>query len=84
MFDKLKQLNELRKMQGELKQERLTVERRGVSVTINGALDIEEVKLNAELTIQDQESAIKEVLNEVKQQMQKKLAQKMMGMGIGF
>src|SRR3989344_1417370 len=53
MFDNMKQLNELRKMQDEFKKERLTFEDRGVSVTMNGNFEVEEIKLNPQLSIKD-------------------------------
>ena len=49
MFDNIKKLNELRKMQDEFKREKLTFEDRGVSVTMNGNFEVEEIKLNPEL-----------------------------------
>ena len=84
MFDKLKQLHQLKKMQDEFKKERLTVEKRGVLVTLNGNFEVEEVKLNPELTIDDQQGAVKDALNEARENIQKTLAQKMMASGIGF
>lgn len=84
MFDKLKQLNELRKLQGEFKKEKLTVDRGGVSVTLNGNFEVEDIKLNAELSIEDQQNTLKDALNEARESIQKKLAQKMMASGIGF
>ena len=82
MFDKLKQLNELRKLQSDFKKERITVEKRGVTVTLNGNFEVEDIKLNPELAVQDQQIALKEALNEARESIQKSLAQKMMGMGL--
>ena len=84
MFDKLKQLGELKKLQSEFKKERLTVEKKGVSVIMNGNFEVEEIKLNPELSIEDQQNALKEALNEARESIQKTLAQKMMSSGIGF
>lgn len=84
MFDKIKQLHQLRNIQNEFKKERLVFEDRGVSVTINGAFEIEEIKLNPELEIQDQQEALKHCLNKAREEIQKTLAQKMMAAGIGF
>jgi len=84
MFDKLKQINELRKLQGEFAKEKLTVEKRGVFITMNGSMDVEAVKLNSALSIEDQQEALKEALSQAKHEMQKKMAQKMMASGMGF
>lgn len=84
MFDKLKQINELRKLQGEFKKEKMTLEKKGVVIVMNGNFEIEDVKLNAELSLDDQQRAVKEVINEARESIQKKLAQKMMASGIGF
>ena len=46
MFDKLKKLNELKKIQSELGQEKMEVEKNGIKVTINGKMEIE---LNANI-----------------------------------
>jgi len=84
MFDNLKKLAELKKMQDSFKKERATTEKRGVSITINGNLEIEEIKLNPELSIDEQQKVLKEVINEAKEDMQKKLAKSLMGSGFGF
>ena len=84
MFEKMKQLNELRKMQDEFKKERLTFEDRGVSVTMNGNFEVEEIKLNPELSIEEQQITLKHCLNKVREDIQKTLAKKMMASGMGF
>ena len=84
MFDKLKQLAQLKKMQDEFKREKMTVEKQGVSVTMNGSFEVLELKLNPELSIEDQQRALKDALNEARESIQKNLAQKMMGMNLPF
>jgi DNA-binding protein YbaB len=84
MFDNLKKLAELKKMQDSFKKERATTEKRGVSVTINGNLEIEEIKLNPELSTEEQQKVLKEAINEAKENMQKNLAKSLMGSGFGF
>ncbi len=84
MFDQFKKLQELKKMQDEFKKEKLTVEKRGVSVTMNGNFDVEEIKLNSELGTDEQQNLLKQCLHEAKESIQKKLAGKLMGSGIGF
>jgi len=84
MFDNLKKMHELKKMQDSFKKEKLTVEKRGVFVTMNGNFEVEEIKLNAELSIDNQQNALKEALNEARENIQKKLAQSLMSSGINF
>jgi DNA-binding protein YbaB len=84
MFDQLKKMAELKKLQDEIKKETMTVEKRGVSVTMNGAFEVTELKLNPELSIDDQQQTLKQALNEVRENLQKVLAKKMMGAGLGF
>lgn len=84
MFDNLKKLHELKKMQDEFKKEKLTVEKNGVSVTMNGNFEVEEIKLNQGLSIEDQQNTLKQALNEARESIQKTLGQKMMSSGINF
>lgn len=84
MLDKIKQLSQLKKLQDEFKKERLTIEKRGVKVTMNGNFEVEDIVLNSELSVQDQQDALKQVLNEARENIQKTLAQKMMSSGISF
>ena len=84
MFDNIKKLHELKKMQDSFKKETVTVEKRGVVVTVNGNFGVDAIKLNPELSIEDQQNALKDALNEARETIQKTLAQKMMASGIGF
>jgi DNA-binding protein YbaB len=84
LFDNIKKLHELKKMQDSFKQERLTFSDKGVSVTINGAFEVEEIILSPELGIQEQQEVLKYCLNKVREDIQKTLAKKMMAAGIGF
>lgn len=84
MFDNVKKLYELKKMQDSFKKERMTHEEGGVSVTMNGAFEVEEIKLNPELGVEQQQEVLKRCLNKVREDIQKTLAQKMMSSGISF
>jgi len=84
MFDNIKKLHELKKMQDSFKKETVTVEKRGVVVTVNGNFGVDAIKFNPELSIEDQQNALKDALNEARETIQKTLAQKMMASGIGF
>ena len=46
VFDQLKKIAELKKLQDSFKQEKMTVEKRGVTVTMNGNFEVEDIKLN--------------------------------------
>jgi DNA-binding protein YbaB len=83
MFDKLKKLQELKKMQDSFKKEQLTIEKKGVSVTINGNFEVEELKLNPELSTEEQQETLKQCLNEAREEIQKKLASSLMSSGFG-
>ena len=84
MLDQFKKLNELKKMQDSFKKEKLTVEKSGVSVTINGNMEVEEIKLNPELSVSEQQDILKKCLNEAHESIQKTLAKSLMSSGFGF
>jgi len=74
MFDKLNQLKELKEI---LEKEKGEVEKEGIKVTINGKMEIEEIKLNSDLDLKKQESILKECFNEAMKKIQTKAVQKM-------
>ncbi|MEK7061909.1 MAG: YbaB/EbfC family nucleoid-associated protein [Patescibacteria group bacterium] len=84
MFENLKNLQKLKQMQDDFKKEKLTVEKRGVTVVMNGNFEVEDVKLNSELNLEDQQDALKEALNEARENIQKTLAKSLMSSGLGF
>ena len=84
VFDQIKKIAELKKLQDSFKKERVIMEKRGVSVTMNGSFEIEEIKLNPELSFEEQQSVLKQCLNEAREDVQKKMAKIMMASGIGF
>lgn len=77
MFDKLKQLAQLKKLKDILEKERREVEREGIRVVINGKMEIEEIQLNPELSIEKQEKLVKDCINEAMKKIQTEAAQKM-------
>jgi len=91
MFDKLKNLNELReqgkKMQAMMEEEKLTVEENGVSLTMNGKFDIIELSINEELLSAENkeklENTIKTTHKNPLGKIQRQVAVKMQQMG-GF
>lgn len=48
MFDKLKQLNELRKMKNAIQTETVMAERNGIKITINGSFNVEDIAVSPE------------------------------------
>lgn len=84
MFDNLKKIAELKKIQDNLKKEEATIEKSGISVTVNGNFELKQLKLNPSLDIQDQEKVIMEAINEAHKEIQQKMAKSLMGSGLGF
>lgn len=80
MFDKLKEMNKLRQMQNAIASEKLSHEKNGVRVVINGSMIIEELSLNGDLPATSQERAVKDCINEAMQKIQVVVAKKMQSM----
>ncbi|MCF7860034.1 YbaB/EbfC family nucleoid-associated protein [Patescibacteria group bacterium] len=87
MFNKLKQFKDLRSqaktMQSALAEESVTEEKNGVKLVLNGNLEIMELKLNPELSLDSQASALKSCFNDAIKKAQRLMAKKMQDMG-GF
>ena len=77
MFDKLKQLHQLKKMKDILEKEKREVEKEGVKVVVNGKMEIEDIRLNPEMDVEKQEKLVKDCINEAMKQIQQEAAQKM-------
>ncbi len=84
MFDNVKKLYQLKKMQDEFKREKLTFESEGVTVTMNGNFEVENIILNPELDTIKQQEILKKCLNNVREDIQKTLAKKMMSSGFAL
>ena len=84
VFDQLKKIAELKKLQDIFKKEKKTIEIEGVSVEMNGNFEIENIKLNPELSAERQQDILKRCLNEARENIQKKLAKSLAGAGLGF
>ena len=80
MFDKLKQLNQLRQIQKTIEAETLTHEKNNIRDTIDGKMAIKELALDPARSPGDQEKVVKECINEAMQKMQQLMAQKMAGL----
>ncbi len=77
MFDKLKQIKQLKELQDSLKKEIIEVEKSGVKIIVNGKMEVESVTLNDDISIEDQEKAVKDGINEAFKKIQTLAAQKM-------
>ncbi|MDD5738897.1 MAG: YbaB/EbfC family nucleoid-associated protein [Candidatus Pacebacteria bacterium] len=77
VFDKLKQLNQIREIQKNLEKETAESEKQGVKVVLNGKMEIEEVVLNHDLPIEKQQELVKDCHNEAIKKIQVILAKQM-------
>lgn len=87
MFNKLKQFKDLRSqaktMQDTLSQETISIEKKGVKITMDGNMDVKSISTPEGLTGDKLNSALKEAINEAIKKTQRLMAQKMQEMG-GF
>ncbi|MFH1413192.1 MAG: YbaB/EbfC family nucleoid-associated protein [bacterium] len=84
MFNKLKQIKDLRgqakAMQNALAQESTTTEKNGITIVMNGNLELTSLKIN-ESAKSNLESNFKQAFNDAIQKTQKIMAKKMQEMG---
>lgn len=83
MFDQLKKIQELKRLQDSFKQEKETVQKRGISVTVNGNMEVENITLNPALDQREAEEALRQCVNEASKNIQKRIAKAMMSSGLG-
>jgi DNA-binding protein YbaB len=87
MFNKLKQFKDLRSqaktLQNTLAQESVTLEKNGVSLTMNGNMEVTSLAINETLSKSSLENILKDQFNDAVKKIQKIMAQKMQDMG-GF
>jgi len=77
MFNKLRQLKQLKELRDSLSQEKVEVEKKGVKVIVNGKMEIEEIQLNPDLAEEEQEETLRECSNEAIKKVQMIVAKKM-------
>lgn len=82
MFDKLKNIQELKRMQDSFKQEHETVQKRGLSVTVNGNMEVTSITLNPSLEQRETEIVLAQCINDANKNIQKRLAKAMKGSGM--
>jgi len=84
MFNKLKQIKDLRQqakgLQNALNAETITVNKHGVSLTINGNLEVTALSI-ADKTMAGLENTLRDCFNDATKQVQKIMAKKMQEMG---
>ncbi len=80
MFDKIKQMQQLKEMQESIKKERIEKEENGNRVVVNGRFEVEEISLNPQMEQDLQEKALKKCFNEAVKEVQKIVAQKFSGL----
>ena len=78
MFEKIKQLKQLKDLKDSLEKEKIEIEKNGTKITMNGRMEIEEIKLNPDLPKDEQERILKDCFNEAMKKIQMIAAQKMM------
>lgn len=78
MFDDIKKIQELKRIQDSFKQEHETVEKRGISVTVNGNMQVESITLNPALELREAEEILKQCVNDASKNIQTRLAKAMM------
>ncbi|MBA3046765.1 YbaB/EbfC family nucleoid-associated protein [Candidatus Falkowbacteria bacterium] len=85
MFNKLKHLKDLRSqaktMQNALAQETVTVEKGGITVVMNGNMEITSININEDLAKDSLEGMLTESINEAIKKTQRLMARKMQELG---
>ena len=82
MFDKFKQLAQLKGLQNEIAKERFEAEIDGIKIVVSGALAVEEVILNSNLSIEKQSEMVKKCANEALKKAQVGAAEKLARMNL--
>lgn len=80
MFDKIKQMKQLKEIKDSLAQERIETEKEGTKVVLNGNLEVEQIILTPEMDKERQETILKDCINESVKKVQFAMAQKFQGM----
>jgi DNA-binding protein YbaB len=85
MFEKLKQLKDLRNkaksIQGALSEEKITGDRHGIKISMDGNMSVSAVVLEKEMTKEELEKKLPDVINETIKKAQRVMAEKMRSMG---
>lgn len=76
MFDKLKQMKQLKDLKSSMEKEQATVENQGVKVVVNGSMKVKQIELNSDLSLEEQQDLVKKSINQAFKKVQQKVAQK--------
>ncbi len=83
MFDKFKQMKQLKDFESSLKKQTLSKEKNGITVTLNLKMEILDIKLNPALDIAEQEKKVRECINDAMNEAKMEMAKQAQSMG-GF
>ncbi|MDD3032478.1 MAG: YbaB/EbfC family nucleoid-associated protein [Candidatus Pacebacteria bacterium] len=83
MFDKFKQMKQLKEFENSLKKQTLSKEKNGITVTLNLKMEILDIKLNPALEIGEQEKKVRECINDAMNEAKMEMAKQAQSMG-GF
>ncbi|MBP6885931.1 MAG: YbaB/EbfC family nucleoid-associated protein [Candidatus Pacebacteria bacterium] len=79
MFDQIKQLMEMKKMQEQIKSHMVSVDRQGVSLTMRGDFEVTSLQLSESLDVTTQSSVVLALMREAREKLQKVMAQTFAG-----
>lgn len=79
MFDKLKQLAQMKGLQDAIQKEEITIEKQGVKIVVGGDFSLKEVVLSSDLSKEEQEKVLKDCFNDAVKQIQLLAVQKFSG-----
>ena len=80
MFESFKQLKQLKELQSVIQKEEVAVERSGVRIVMNGAFEVREVTISADLSGDKLESAVRDAFNDAVKKTQQAIAGKFAAM----
>ncbi len=83
MLDNIKKMQEMKRMHDTFKQELETIQKKGITVTMNGAMEVVRIDLNPTLEQRVTEETLRQCINEANVNIQKRLAKMMMSSGFG-
>ncbi|MDD2807164.1 MAG: YbaB/EbfC family nucleoid-associated protein [Patescibacteria group bacterium] len=84
MFDKLKQLRELKALQDQMRHKKYEVSEGGITVVVNGNLILESLDISSDSSQNISGEAIKQSVNKAIKKAQQGMAQKLQGMNLGL
>lgn len=79
MFDKFKQIQQLRNLQKMIKEQKMEFEKNGIRMVMRGDFELVELKLNPALDTAVQERTLLSLFNEAKEKVQAAIAKDFAG-----